>query len=155
MCQLASRAAKEACCASLLEFSQNKRSRLRDVLANIVHRIPPSLNFDSLFFSAGPAQWSYDGTARQPPLRIQSARIALPDPRLFRLLGRLVTKVDRPVIQLSRCHRRTHCAKLFNVSMHQWRPVVRRMVRCKLAVALPGDTCSVQLSGWRICRVER
>ena len=35
----------------------------------------------------------------------------------------------------------------FNVSMHQWRSVVRRMVRCKLAVALPSDTCSVAFSG--------
>ena len=35
----------------------------------------------------------------------------------------------------------------FNVSMHQWRSVVRRTVRCKLAVALPSDTCLVQLSG--------
>ena len=35
----------------------------------------------------------------------------------------------------------------FHVSMHQWRSVVRRMVGCTLAVALPSDTCSVQLSG--------
>ena len=31
--------------------------------------------------------------------------------------------------------------------MQQWRSVVRRTVRCKLAVALPSDTCSVALSG--------
>ena len=37
--------------------------------------------------------------------------------------------------------------RFFNVSMHQWRSSVRRMVRCKLAVALPGDTCPVWLSG--------
>ena len=35
----------------------------------------------------------------------------------------------------------------FNVSMPQWRSVLRRTVRCKLAVALPSDTCSVALSG--------
>ena len=38
--QLASRAAKEACCTSTLEFSGDKRGRLREVLANIVRRIP-------------------------------------------------------------------------------------------------------------------
>ena len=79
--QLASRAAQEACCTSSLEFSGDKRG-LREVLANIVNRTPSSLNFDSLHFSAGPVQWSYDGSARQPAgaLRIQSGRIALPDP---------------------------------------------------------------------------
>ena len=65
-------------------------SRKRSVLhvnsgvlfAIIVNRVPPSLDFGSLRFSARPAHWSYDGSARRPAeaLRIQSARIALPDP---------------------------------------------------------------------------
>ena len=79
---LASRAANEACCAAPLDFSGDKRGRLREVLASIVNCIPPSLSADSLRFSAGPAQWSYDGSAGRPEgaLRIESARIALPDP---------------------------------------------------------------------------
>ena len=79
---LASRAANEACRAAPLDFSGDKRGRLREVLASIVNCIPPSLSCDSLQFSAGPSQWSYDGSASRPEgaLRTASARIALPDP---------------------------------------------------------------------------
>ena len=37
--------------------------------------------------------------------------------------------------------------RFFDVSMLQWRFVVGRTVRCKLAVALPSNTCPVQLCG--------
>ena len=146
---LASRAANEACCTAPLDFSGDKRGRLREVLASIVNRSPPSLNLDSLHFSGGPAQWSYDVSARRPEgaLRIESARIALPDPAcVVSLEDWLPTSIaeafnspattDQPI-----------APKYFNVSMNQWRSVVRRMVRCKLAVALPSDTCSPLLSG--------
>ena len=45
---LASRAANEACCTAPLDFSGDKRGRLREVFVSIVHRIPPSPTFDSL-----------------------------------------------------------------------------------------------------------
>ena len=136
--QLASRAAKEACCTSPLEFSGDKRGRLREVLANIVNRLPLSVNFGSLQFR--PAQWSDDGSARRSAgaLRIRSARIALPDPACVLSLE---DWLPRSIAQSF------NSPSLFNVSMHQWRSVVQRMVRCNLAVALPRDTCPVQLSG--------
>ena len=92
---------KEACCTSPLEFFGDQRGRLREVLANIVNRTPPSQDFGSLHFNARPAQWSYDGSARRPAgaLRIQSARIALPESRVCRFFGRLATKVNRSVFQ--------------------------------------------------------
>ena len=43
--QLASRAATEACCTSHLDFSGDKRGRLREIFANIVSCIPPSQIF--------------------------------------------------------------------------------------------------------------
>ena len=79
--QLASRAVKEACGTSPLNFSGDERGRLREILANIVNRIPPTLNSGSAHSSAGPARWSHEGGAHRPAgaPRIQSARIALPD----------------------------------------------------------------------------
>ena len=38
--QLAARVAKEACCTSPLDFSGDKRGRLREIFANIVNCIP-------------------------------------------------------------------------------------------------------------------
>ena len=145
--QLASRAAKGACCTSLLEFSGDKRGRLRELLANIVNRIPLSLNYGSLQFSAGPAQWQRPSTCRSVACSFCTDCAARS--RLCRVSGRLATKVDRSFFEVTSSHRGAHRAKLFlfNVSMSQWRSVVRRMVRCKLAVALPSDTCCVQLSG--------
>ena len=146
--QLASRAATEACCTSPLDFSGDKHGRWREIFANIVNCIPPSLNFGSLQLSAGPAQWSYAGTGTRPAgaLRIQPARIALPDPACVITLDDWLPKsiaqsfnapaaTDQPISQ-----------SFSKVSMHQWRSVVRRMVSCKLAVALPSDTAPVQLA---------
>ena len=147
--QLASRAAKEACCTSPLEFSGDKRGRLREVFADFVNRVPPSLNFGSLHFSAGPAQWSYDGSARRlaGALRIQSARIAMPDPACVVSLEDWLPKSIAQSFSALAATGEPVAPSFFNVSMRQWRSVVRRMVRCNLAVALPSDTCPVQLSG--------
>ena len=57
---------------------------------------------------------------------------------LCRFSERLATKVHGSVRQYPRSHRRAHRTELL-----QWRSMVRRMVRCKL----PGDTCTVHLSG--------
>ena len=62
--------------------------------------------------------------------------------RLCGFPGRLATKVDRPVVQCTCSHRRSTCAKLFQC-LH----ASVQICRCKLAVALPSDTCPVQLSG--------
>ena len=99
--QVASRAAKEACCTSgVLETSAAVCGRY----LRAFYRIPPSQDFGSLHFSTGPAQWSYDGSARRPTgaLRIQSARIVLP----------LATKVNRSAIQCPRSHRQAYFAKV-------------------------------------------
>ena len=109
---LASRAANEACRTASLDFSGDKRGRLREVLASIVNCIPPSLNCDSLQFSVGPSQWSYDGSASRPEgaLRTASARIALPDPAC------VVSHMDwlpKSIVEAfnSPCgHRQAHCA---------------------------------------------
>ena len=116
--QLASRAAKEACCASPLEFSGDKRGSLREILANIVNRVPP-LNFGSLQFSAGPAQWSYDGSARRPAgaLRIQSARIALPDPACVVSLHDWLPKFDLSAIQFSRSQQSSPLLQVSSMSL--------------------------------------
>ena len=37
--------------------------------------------------------------------------------------------------------------RYFNVSMSEWRLVVKRMIRCGLATALPADACPPVLSG--------
>ena len=146
--QLASRAAEEACCTSPLEFSRDKRGRLRELLANIVNRIPPSLDFGSLQFSAGPAHWSYDGGPQRPAgaLRIQSARIA-PDPACVVSLDDWPLKSIAHSVNSPAATGEPNAPSFFKVSMSQWRSVVRRMVRCKWAVALPSDTWPVQLSG--------
>ena len=82
--QLATRAATEACCTRSLIFSGDKRGRLREILANIVNCIPLFQNFGSLQFSARTCavELRCDGELDLPTsaLRIQSARIALPDP---------------------------------------------------------------------------
>ena len=81
MRQLASRAAHEACCTSPLAFAGDKRGRMREILAGIIHRIPSPLDTSTLEFSAGPATWSYDGSSKPiGALKVTSARIALPDP---------------------------------------------------------------------------
>ena len=104
--------------------------------ANIVNCIPLSQNFGSLQFSAGPAQWSHDGTGtrRARALRIQSARITLPGPRLCHYAGRFgLHQSIAPVIQCSRCDRSALFTKLlqcFHASV-EVRSVVRRMVKCK------------------------
>ena len=107
--------------------------------------VPPSPNFGSLQFSAAPGNWSCDVCGGRPAgaLRIQPARIALPDPACVVWLPKSVAHsfnspeaTDQPIAP-------SH----FNVSLHEWRAVVRRMVRCTLAIALPRDTGPVQLSG--------
>ena len=123
-------------------FLGDKRSRLREIFANIVNRIPLFPNFGSLQFSAGPSQWSYDATGTRPAGA--SARIALPDPAC-------VVSVDdwspKSIAQSLNAPARSACfTKFFNDSMHQWRSVVRRMVRCKLAGALPSDTAPERLA---------
>ena len=137
--QLASRAAKEACCTSPLDFSGDKRGRLREVLENIVDRFPPPLNFGSFQFSAG----------RRPAgaLRIQSARIALPDPACIVSPEDWLPKSIAQTFNSPAATDKPIAPSFFNVSMHQWRAMVRRMVKCGLAVALPRDTCSVRLAG--------
>ena len=147
--QLASRAAREACCTSPLEFSGDKRGRLREIFPNVVNHIPPSLNFGPLRFSAGPMQWGYDGSARRPAgaTSIQSARIALPDPASVVSLSDWLPKSMAQSFNAPAATDKPIAPKFFNVSVRQWRAVVRRMVRSKLAVALPGDTCSIQLAG--------
>ena len=143
--QLASRAAQEACCTSPLEFSGDKRGRLREVLTNIVNRVPPSLDFGSLRFSAGPAQWSYDGSARRPAgaLRVQSARIALPGPAYVVSLDDWPPKAISQSFDSPAATDKPIAPSFFNVSMspgeisiHQWSSVVRRMVRCRCQQSL-------------------
>ena len=150
--QLASRAAMEdvlhvASCF----FLETSAAVLREILANIVDRIPPSLNFGSLHFSARPAQWSYDGSMRQPAgaLRIFSARIALPDPACVVSLDDWLTKSIDQSFNAPAATDQPISPSCFNVTVYQWRAVVRRMVRCKLAVTLPSDTVP------RICPVVR
>ena len=146
--QIASRAAKEACCTSPLEFAGDKRGRLREVLAYIVNRILLSINFGSLF-RAGPPQWNYEGRERRlaGALRIQSARIALPDPACVVSAKDWLPRSIAQSFNFPAVTDKPIAPKFFNVSVHQWRSVVRRMVRCKLAVALPSDTCPVRLTG--------
>ena len=62
--QLASRAALEACRTSPLAFAGDRRGRMREILAGIIHRIPSPLNTSTLEFSAGPSTWSYDGSCK-------------------------------------------------------------------------------------------
>ena len=118
------------------------------MLANIVNCVPPSLNFGSLQFSAGPAQWSNDGTARRPSgaLRIRSG-IALPDPACVVSLDDWLPESIAQSFNSPAASGQPIAPSFFNVSMHQWRSVVRRMLRYKLAVALPRDTCPVRLAG--------
>ena len=137
--QLVSRAAKEACCTSPLEFSGDKRGCLREVLANIVSRIPPSVNIGLIQCQACAMELRRKCTSTCRGVAHPSSTKRNARSRLCRLSGRLATKVDRSVKPIA--------PSFFNVSMHQWRSVVRRMVRCKLAVALPSDTCPVQWSG--------
>ena len=105
--QLAAQAAKEACCTSPLEFSGDKRGFLREVLANIVNRVPPSLNLGSvhvLGLRSGVTTAAYS-VAHHITNRTDRSR-------LCRFSGRLSTKVDRAVIQCSRSHRGAFCSKL-------------------------------------------
>ena len=48
--QLVSRSVKEACCTSPLNFPGDERGRLREILANIVNGISPTLNSGSAHF---------------------------------------------------------------------------------------------------------
>ena len=147
-CRQVSRAAIEACCTSLPGFSRDKRGRLQEIFANIVNCIPLFQNFGSLHFSAGPAQWSCDGTGPRAAgaLRILTARTALPDPACVITLD---DWLPRSIVQSFNDHAATdqpNSSSFFNGSMHQWRSVVRRMVRCKLAVALPSDAEPVRVA---------
>ena len=114
---------------------------VQGILANIVDRIPPSLKFGSLHFSAGPAQWSYDGSA--------SACWSITHycctycPAESGLLPKSIAQSFNAPVATDQPFSPSN----FNVTMHQWRSVVRRMVRCKLTVALPSGTCHLKLSG--------
>ena len=80
-------------------------------------------------------------------MRIESARIALPDPACVVFLDDWLPRSMAESFNSPAATDKPIAPKYFNVSMSQWRSVVRRMVRCKLAVALPSDTCSAQLAG--------
>ena len=66
-------------------LSSSRGTSLREVLANIVNRVPRSLILGSLQFSAWRAQWSYDGSARQPAEALSTYRSA--GSRLCRFSG--------------------------------------------------------------------
>ena len=88
-------------------------------------------------------------------LRIQSARIVLLDPACAVTLDDWLPKSNAQSFNAPAVTDQPISLSFFNVSMHQWRSVVRRMVRCKLAVDLPSDTCPFQLSGGAFGRAQR
>ena len=147
--QLASRAANEARCTSPPDFSGDKHGRARELLANTVSCVPPSLNVGALQFSAGPGHWSYEGCVGRPAgaLRIQSARVALPDPACVVSLEDRLPKSIAQSFNSPEATDQPIAPSCFKVFLHEWRAVVRRMVRRKMAVALPSDTGPVQLAG--------
>ena len=102
-----------------------------------------------LFSSVPDLRSGCDGSARRPAgaLRIQSARIALPDPACVVSLEDWPPKSIAQSFNAPAATGEPVAPSFFIVSMHQWRSVVRGVVRCKLAVALPSDTCPIQLSG--------
>ena len=137
----------EACCTSPLEFSGHERGRLRGVLASIVSCIALSLNFGSLQSSAGPAQWSYDGGRRptcgcvaHPFSSYRIARLGLCRVSLNGWLPNSIARTDEPI-----------APRFFNVSVHEWRTVVRRMVRCKFRRLAEGHLPG-SVGRWRCCR---
>ena len=146
--QLASRAALDACRTSPLAFAGDKRGRMREILAGIIYRIPSPLDTSKLEFSAGPATWSYDGSTKpNGAMKVTSSRIALPDPAcVVKLAGWLPEETARKFVTPEATGDDIG-QRYFNVSMSEWRLVVRRMVRCGLATALPADACPPALSG--------
>ena len=80
-------------------------------------------------------------------LRIQSARITLPDPACVVSLEDWLQNAIAQLFNSPAATDEPSGPSFFNVSTHQWRSVESRMVRHKLAVALPSDTCPVKLSG--------
>ena len=146
--QLASRAAHEACCTSPLAFAGDKRGRMREILAGIIHRIPSPLNTSTLEFSAGPATWSYDGSCKPiGAMKVTSARIALPDLACVVKLADWLPEETARKFMTPEATGDDIGQRYFNVSMSEWRLVVRRMIRCGLATSLPANACPPVLSG--------
>ena len=146
--QLASRAALDACRTSPLAFAGDKRGRLREVLAGTIHRIPSPLETSTLEFSAGPAAWNYDGSTRPTGARkVTSARIALADPACVVKLSDWLAEETARIFVTTEATDDDVVRRYFNVSMSEWRMVVRRMARCGLATSLSADACPTVLSG--------
>ena len=146
--QLASRAALDACRTSPLAFDGDKRGRMREVLAGIVNRIPSPLDTASLKFIAEPDSWSYAGSTKPSgAMKLVSARIALPDPACVINLADWLPEETAQRFVAPKATGEEIGPRFFNVSMTEWRLVVRRMVRCGLAAAFPADACPPALSG--------
>ena len=129
----------------LLETSA---ARMREILAGIIHRIPSPLDTSTLEFSAGPATWSYDGSTKPiGAMKVTSARIALPDPACVVKLADWLPEETARKFVTPEATGDDIGQRYFNVSMSEWRLVVRRMVRCGLATSLPADACPPVLSG--------
>ena len=121
---------------------------MREVLAGIVNRIPSPVDTTTPEFTAGPSAWSYEeSTKPNLAMKVMSARIALPGPACVVKLpdclpADFAQKFATPEITGEGVGQR-----YLNVSMTEWRLMVRRLVRCGLAVGLPADACPPSLSG--------
>ena len=109
---------------------------------------PSPLDTTALVFSARPAAKSCEGSSKPVgALKVTSARIALPD------LACVVKLSDWLPADIARKDATSECTgaeigqRFFNVSLPEWRVVVRRLVRCGLAAALPATSCPPELSG--------
>ena len=150
--QPASRAATDACCTSPLDFSGQARPPAGDTRE---HRELRS-TFSKILVLYNSVQdlrnGVIDGTGNRPAgaLRIESARIVLPDPACVITLDDWLPESIVQSLIAPAAPDQPISPSVFNVSMHQWRSVVRRMVRCKLAIALPSDTAPF---GWLLERL--
>ena len=134
--QLASRAALDACLAPGFCW--------RRAAACVIYRIPSPLDTST----PGPATWSYDGSTKPiGAMKVTSARIALPDPACVVKLADWLPEETARKFVTPEATGDDIGQRYFNVSMSEWRLVVRRMVRCGLATSLPADACPPVLSG--------
>ena len=104
--QLAARAAKEACCTSPLDFSRDKRGRLREVVASIVSRIPPSQIF---WFSSVQCRTCAMELRRQRATTCKShahpfSSNCIAPSRLGGFSGRLAAEISCTIVQVTCGH---------------------------------------------------